>query len=173
MTSPKSAILPGDGRYMMSTLAVGDDGLTVVKQVTVARTTPNAICPDQRRHHGSGCRNRPVARGSGCQLDHRVPHGGPVGGGRATAGRSRVGIGGFCRQRGTGPQPPGGVRRHVPAEARVCVYGRGKENVDALCAVARDMGLEADASSNRPKRRFAVRPGRHLGHAGLLDPAVS
>lgn len=32
--SPKSAILPGDGRYMMSTLAVGD--VTVVKQVTVS-----------------------------------------------------------------------------------------------------------------------------------------
>ena len=25
-TSPKSVILPGDGRYAMSTLAVGDDG---------------------------------------------------------------------------------------------------------------------------------------------------
>ena len=32
--SPKSAILPGDGRYMMSTLSVG--AVTVVKQVTVS-----------------------------------------------------------------------------------------------------------------------------------------
>ena len=35
LTSPKSALLPGDGRYMMSTLAVGDE-LIVVKQVTVS-----------------------------------------------------------------------------------------------------------------------------------------
>ena len=34
-TSPKSAILPGDGRYMMSTLAVGGDGYTVLKTVGV------------------------------------------------------------------------------------------------------------------------------------------
>ena len=34
-TSPKSAILPGDGRYVMSTLAVGGDGFTVLKTVGV------------------------------------------------------------------------------------------------------------------------------------------
>ena len=34
-TSPKTAILPGDGRYMMSTLAVGGDDFIVVKQVSV------------------------------------------------------------------------------------------------------------------------------------------
>ena len=36
--TPKSAVLPGGGRYMMSTLAVGDEGLTVLKTV--------AVCPD-------------------------------------------------------------------------------------------------------------------------------
>lgn len=39
-TTPKSAIIPGEGRYMMSTLAVGDDRLTVVKQVTVSPENP-------------------------------------------------------------------------------------------------------------------------------------
>jgi ornithine cyclodeaminase/alanine dehydrogenase len=39
-TTPKSALLPGEGRYMMSTLSVGDDGLTVVKQVTVSPKNP-------------------------------------------------------------------------------------------------------------------------------------
>jgi ornithine cyclodeaminase/alanine dehydrogenase len=34
-TSPKTVIMPGDGRYMMSTLAVGEDGFIVVKQVSV------------------------------------------------------------------------------------------------------------------------------------------
>ncbi|MEO1537090.1 MAG: ornithine cyclodeaminase family protein [Pseudomonadota bacterium] len=36
--TPKSALLPGGGRYMMSTLAVGD--VTVVKQVTVSPDNP-------------------------------------------------------------------------------------------------------------------------------------
>ena len=36
--SPKAAILPGEGRYMMSTLAVGD--VIVVKQVTVSPDNP-------------------------------------------------------------------------------------------------------------------------------------
>ncbi len=34
-TAPKSVILPGDGRYVMSTLAVGGEGLTVLKTVGV------------------------------------------------------------------------------------------------------------------------------------------
>lgn len=41
--SPKSALLPGGGRYMMSTLAVGD--VTVVKQVTVSPDNPTAGLP--------------------------------------------------------------------------------------------------------------------------------
>ena len=41
--SPKSAILPGGGRYMMSTLAVGD--VTVVKQVTVSPNNPSRGLP--------------------------------------------------------------------------------------------------------------------------------
>jgi len=41
--TPKSALLPGGGRYMMSTLAVGD--LTVVKQVTVSPENPSIGLP--------------------------------------------------------------------------------------------------------------------------------
>ncbi len=41
--SPKSAILPGGGRYMMSTLAVGE--VTVVKQVTVSPDNPAKDLP--------------------------------------------------------------------------------------------------------------------------------
>lgn len=38
-TAPKAGVLPGDGRYMMSTLAAADDpALTVVKVVTVSPT---------------------------------------------------------------------------------------------------------------------------------------
>src|SRR5210317_1322547 len=42
-TSPKTAILPGRARYMMSTLAVGDDGFIVVKQVS--------LCPENPKRH--------------------------------------------------------------------------------------------------------------------------
>lgn len=41
--TPKSALLPGGGRYMMATLAVGD--LTVVKQVTVSPDNPSKGLP--------------------------------------------------------------------------------------------------------------------------------
>jgi ornithine cyclodeaminase/alanine dehydrogenase len=41
--APKSALLPGGGRYMMSTLAVGD--MTVVKQVTVSPDNPERGLP--------------------------------------------------------------------------------------------------------------------------------
>lgn len=41
--APKSALLPGGGRYMMSTLAVGD--VTVVKQVTVSPNNPARDLP--------------------------------------------------------------------------------------------------------------------------------
>lgn len=44
-TAPKAALLPGGGRYMMSTLAVGDDGLTVVKTVTVSPENPSRGLP--------------------------------------------------------------------------------------------------------------------------------
>ena len=44
-TAPKSAILPGDGRYAMSTLAVGDDGFIVTKQVTVCPKNPENGLP--------------------------------------------------------------------------------------------------------------------------------
>lgn len=44
-TAPKTPILPGRDRYMMSTMAVGDDGFTVVKQVSVAQKTQREACP--------------------------------------------------------------------------------------------------------------------------------
>ena len=44
--TPKSALLPGEGRYMMSTLAVGnDDDLTVLKTVAVCPENPSKGLP--------------------------------------------------------------------------------------------------------------------------------
>ena len=53
--TPKSALMPGGGRYMMSTLAVGDEGLTVLKTV--------AVCPDNPG------RNLPAINGAIMVLD--------------------------------------------------------------------------------------------------------
>ncbi len=55
-TAPKSAVLPGDGRYMMSTLAVGEDeGLTILKAVGV--------------YPGNGARGLPTSTGAILALD--------------------------------------------------------------------------------------------------------
>ena len=43
--APKSALLPGGGRYMMSTLAVCDEGLTVIKTVSVSPDNPGRGLP--------------------------------------------------------------------------------------------------------------------------------
>jgi len=43
--TPKSVILPGDGRYVMSTLAVGEEGYTVLKMVTVSPENPSRELP--------------------------------------------------------------------------------------------------------------------------------
>ena len=44
--APKSALLPGDGRYMMATLSVGDrNDMTVVKSVTVSPDNTNRGLP--------------------------------------------------------------------------------------------------------------------------------
>ncbi len=44
-TAPKTPILPGRDRYMMSTMAVGDDGFTVIKQVSVCPANPTRGLP--------------------------------------------------------------------------------------------------------------------------------
>ena len=43
--TPKSVLLPGGGRYTMSTLAVGDEGLTVLKTVSVCPDNPGRGLP--------------------------------------------------------------------------------------------------------------------------------
>lgn len=43
--APKSTLFPGDGRYVMSTLAVGGDDLTVLKTVSVSPNNPRRGLP--------------------------------------------------------------------------------------------------------------------------------
>lgn len=147
-TAPKSVVLPGRGRYMMSTLAVGDDGFIVVKQVSV--------CPD---NPGRGL---PAINGAVMVLD--AESGllrAIVGANWITAVRTAA-LSAVAARRladpaaatvafvGTGVQ----ARSHLDAFShlfplrRVRVFGRGRTNIDRLCAKARDMGLEAEVSES-------------------------
>ncbi len=148
LNTPKSVIQPGDGRYMMTTLATGGTpDVTVVKAVTV--------CPD---NPGRGL---PSITGAIMVLDAQT------GECRAlldaewitgvrTAGLSALAAGPLADPGaqvmsfvGCGVQ----ARSHLEIFAglyplkRIRAYGRGRENLDQLCAMARDMGLEAEAAT--------------------------
>lgn len=153
--SPKAAILPGQGRYMMSTLAVGDDGLTVVKQVTVSPENPD--------------RGLPAINGAIMVLD-------------AETGKLRAVLGAnWITAHRTAALSAVAARRLAPAEVetiafvgcgvqarshllafrdmfplkRVFAVGRGKANVTALCDYARGLDLVAVPSEAEPALRAA------------------
>lgn len=147
-TSPKSAILPGGGRYMMSTLAVGDDGHIVVKQVSV--------CP------GNADRGLPAINGAIMVLDAETGKlCAIVGANWITAVRTAA-LSAVAARRladpasetvaliGTGVQ----AQSHLAAfkdmfpVRRIRAIGRGKANLEKLLDTARDMGLEAEASTS-------------------------
>lgn len=147
-TSPKTAILPGDGRYAMSTLAVGDDGFIVTKQVTV--------CPE---NPASGL---PAINGAIMVMD------GQTGLLRAVLGANWItavrtaALSMVAARRLADPNTEtvafvgAGVQAHSHLAAfselfplkRIRVFGRGKANVDKLCSYARDMDLEAETTAN-------------------------
>jgi ornithine cyclodeaminase/alanine dehydrogenase len=144
-TSPKSAILPGGGRYMMSTLAVGDDGFTVVKQVSV--------CP------GNSERGLPAINGAIMVLDAETGLLNAVLGANWITAVRTAALSAVAARRladpgsetiafvGTGVQ----ARAHLDAFAelfpikRVRATGRGRTNLDSLLTKARGMGFETDA----------------------------
>lgn len=147
-TSPKSAILPGEGRYMMSTLAVGDDGFTVVKQVSVCPENPS--------------RGLAAINGAIMALDAQTGKlRAVVGANWITAVRTAA-LSAVAARRladpksrtvafvGTGVQ----AHSHLAAFAdlfpleRVQVFGRGQTNIDKLCQSARAQGLDAVASAS-------------------------
>ena len=146
-TAPKSALLPGGGRYMMSTLAVGDDGFIVVKQVSV--------CPDNPD------RGLPAINGAIMVLDAKTGKlRAVVGANWITAVRTAA-LSAVAARRladpaadtiafiGTGVQ----AHSHLAAFSRmfplkqIRAVGRGKANLEGLCQSARDMGLDARASA--------------------------
>lgn len=148
ITTPKSVIQPGDGRYMMSTLATGGQpDVTVIKAVTV--------CP------GNPALGLPSITGAIMVMDAhtgecRVVMDAEWITGVRTAGLSAVAAGPLADPAsevisfvGCGVQ----ARSHLEIFAglyplkRIRAYGRGQANIDRLCAMARDMGLEAEVVS--------------------------
>lgn len=163
-TAPKSVLRPSDGRYLMSTLAAGDPGSVVVKQVSV--------CPDNPE------RDLPTINGAILVLD------GETGLLRAILGANWVtefrtaALSAVAARRlakpeaqtlaliGSGAQ----ARSHLAAFAdlfplkRVKVLGRGQANIDRVCAQARDLGLEAEPTDD---------PRRALADADIVVSAVT
>jgi ornithine cyclodeaminase/alanine dehydrogenase-like protein (mu-crystallin family) len=143
---PKSALLPGDGRYMMTTLASGDDpDMTIVKSVMVSPRNPGRGRP--------GIDGAILVQDSETGALRAVMQAGWITAMR-TAGLSAVAARrladpaaatiGFI---GTGVQ----ARSHLETFAAmfpltgISVYGRGQANIDRLCDMARAMGLTARA----------------------------
>lgn len=147
-TSPKTAILLGDGRYAMSTLAVGDDGFIVTKQVTV--------CPENPARDLPAINGAIMVMEAQTGLLRAVLEANWITAVR-TAALSMVAARRLADPNaetvafvGAGVQ----ARSHLSAFSelfplkRVRVFGRGKANVDKLCRHARDMGLEAETAAN-------------------------
>lgn len=143
-TAPKAAVLPGDGRYMMTTLAVGDDpALIVVKAVTVSPGNPargldgiegNVFLQDSetgvlRAVMGAKWITRVRTAGLSVVAARRLAN--PV-----SAVVTCVGCG--VQARG-----------HLQAFAEIFpltemrALGRGQQNIDRLCEMAEGLGLQS------------------------------
>lgn len=141
--APKSALLPGDGRYMMATLAVGPE-VVVVKQVSV--------CPE------NPARDLPAINGAIMVLDAQtgllraIMDANWITGVR-TAALSDVAAARLADPRsetigfvGAGVQ----ARSHLAAFAarfplkRARIFGRGQANIARLTGAAEALGLSAE-----------------------------
>lgn len=144
-TTPKSAILPGDGRYMMSTLAVGGDGYTVLKTV--------GVYPD------NAARGLPATTGAILVLDAETGVlRALLGAAWVTAVRTAALSAVAARKMadpgsesiafiGCGVQASSHLAafRAIFPVKKVYAVGRGRVNVDRFVAEARGLGLEAEA----------------------------
>ncbi len=144
-TSPKTVILPGDGRYAMSTLALGDDGFIVTKQVTV--------CPE------NPARGLPAINGAILVMDAQTGLLRAVLGANWITAIRTAALSVVAARRLADPCAEtvafvgAGVQAHSHLAAfselfplkRIRVFGRGRENSDKLCRYARGLGLEAES----------------------------
>lgn len=141
MTAPKSAIVPGDGRYMMTTLSVAE--LTVVKSVMVS--------PNNPARGLDGIEGNILVQDSETGLLRAV-----MGGKWVTAVRT-AGLSTVAARRLADPESStiafvgSGAQAHSHLNAfadlfplhSVRVFGRGQAGIDRLCAAARNKGFEA------------------------------
>jgi len=148
-TAPKVSFLPGDGRYMMATLAASDTpNLVVVKSVMVAPDNP--------------ARGLPAINGAIMLLDSQTGAlKGVIGANWVTAVRT-AGISAVMAKRLANPEARSiafvgtGVQAHSHLDAfcelydlqEVRVFGRGRANIDKLCQSARAKGLAAQNFTN-------------------------
>ncbi len=141
-TAPKSAVLPGDGRYLMTTLSAADKPrLSVVKAVMVSPRNPG--------------RGLPGIDGTILLHDSETGRLLAVLGARWITGVRTAGLSAVAARRlanpdsrvvafvGCGVQ----ARSHLQAFAElfplqeVRAFGRGKTNIDLLCRQADELGL--------------------------------
>lgn len=146
MTAPKSAIVPGDGRYMMTTLSVSD--LTVVKSVMVS--------PDNPARGLDGIEGSILVQDSETGLLRAV-----MGGKWVTAVRTAA-LSTVAARRLANPASETiafvgcGAQAHSHLNAfadlfplrSVRAFGRGQAGIDRLCAAAQEKGLEARGYSD-------------------------
>jgi ornithine cyclodeaminase len=148
-TAPKSAILPGGGRYVMTTLSTADNpGLTVVKSVTVSPGNPGRGM--------KGVEGVIVLQDSETGLLRAI-----LGSGWVTAVRT-AGLSCVAAKRLANPRSEVaafvgcGVQAHSHLDAfcdlfpltEIRAFGRGKANIERLCTSARKKGLKAVASTS-------------------------
>ena len=147
--APKASILPGDGRYMMSTLAASDTpGIIAVKSVIVSPRNP--------------ARGMPGINGAIMLLDSETGQLLAVMVANWVTAVRTSGLSAVVARRLANPQSASvafvgcGVQAHSHLDAfaelfpltEIRASGRGTANVEKLCAAAREKGLEATASAS-------------------------
>lgn len=154
-TTPKSALMPGQGRYMMSTLAVGDDGLIVVKQVTVSPDNPG--------------RDLPAINGAIMVLDAETGLLRAVLGANWITAHRTAALSAVAARKLADPasQTIAFIGCGVQADShltafrdmfplkRVLAVGRGAKNRDRFCAFAQGLGLNAQSAEPEEALRAA------------------
>lgn len=163
--APKSAVVPGAGRYMMATLAVGDGpGLTVVKVATVSPDNP--------------MRSLPSVNGAILVLDAETGLLRAVMGANWVTAERTAGLSAVAARRLASPSSRSvafvgcGVQAQSHLRAfgdlfpltEIRAFGRGRDNVERLCKAAGAMGLAA---------RIAGTPREALDGADLVVTSVS
>ncbi len=148
--APKASVLPGDGRYIMATLAASDSPrITVVKSVMVSPRNPARGL--------AGIIGAIMLLDSETGLLLGVMDANWVTAVR-TAGLSAVVAKRLANPKSTSVAFVGcGVQAHSHLDAfaelfpltEIRAFGRGAANVEKLCAAARDKGLKATASHSQ------------------------